>query len=121
MSKTAVLTVNAPQPPPGISQAIVAGGFVFCSGSVPIDATTGKIVEGDVQAHTVRQRTSTMISHLTISKHQCIKNLSAVLEAAGTTIDNVVKVNVFLSDMANFAKMNEIYVRYWGDVKPCRT
>ncbi|OAA79144.1 L-PSP endoribonuclease family protein Brt1 [Akanthomyces lecanii RCEF 1005] len=53
--------------------------------------------------------------------HQCIKNLKAILEAAGTTLEKVVKVNVFLSSMDDFAKMNEIYMTYWGDVKPCRT
>jgi enamine deaminase RidA (YjgF/YER057c/UK114 family) len=54
-------------------------------------------------------------------KHQCIKNLTAVLEAAGTNINNVVKVNVFLSDMNDFDKVNEVYCTYWGDIKPCRT
>ncbi|KAI8623589.1 endoribonuclease L-PSP [Xylariaceae sp. FL1651] len=105
-NKTPVLTSKAPKPLPGIySQAIVAGGFVFCSGAVPMDAETGKIIDGDIQAHT----------------HQCIKNLTAILEEAGTNINNVVKVNVFLSNMDDFAKMNEVYMQYWGDVKPCRT
>ncbi|KAH8893033.1 L-PSP endoribonuclease family protein Brt1 [Thozetella sp. PMI_491] len=105
-SKTPVLTENAPKPLPGIySQAIKAGGFVFCSGAVAMDPETGKLVEGDIQAHT----------------HQCIKNLTAILEAAGSNINNVVKVNVFLADMDDFAKMNEVYTTYWGDVKPCRT
>lgn len=54
-------------------------------------------------------------------QHQCIKNLSAILEAAGTSLEKVVKVNVFLADMGDFAKMNEVYSTYWGDVKPCRT
>ena len=54
-------------------------------------------------------------------QHQCIKNLTAVLEAAGTDIDNVVKVNVFLADMKDFAAMNEVYAQYWGETKPCRT
>lgn len=54
-------------------------------------------------------------------QHQCIKNLAAILEAAGSSIDKVVKVNVFLSNMDDFAKMNEVYTTYWGDVKPCRT
>lgn len=55
------------------------------------------------------------------SKHQCIKNLTAILEAAGSNIHKVVKVNVFLANMDDFAAMNEIYSQYWGDVKPCRT
>lgn len=54
-------------------------------------------------------------------KHQCIKNLTHVLEAAGTNIDKVVKVNVFLANMDDFAEMNSVYTQYWGDVKPCRT
>ncbi|KAH0362073.1 hypothetical protein KCU65_g8267, partial [Aureobasidium melanogenum] len=104
-SKTAVLTSKAPKPLPGIySQAIVANGFVYCSGAIATD-TTGKIIDGDIQAHT----------------HQCIKNLTAVLEEAGTTIEKVIKVNVFLADMDDFAKMNEVYKTYWGDVKPSRT
>ncbi|KAL8314289.1 hypothetical protein RB597_006603 [Gaeumannomyces tritici] len=92
-SKTPVLTDKAPKPLPGIySQAIKANGFVFVSGAVPMDATTMQIIDGDIQAHT-----------------------------AGSSIDKVVKVNVFLSNMDDFAAMNEIYCQYWGDVKPCRT
>jgi enamine deaminase RidA (YjgF/YER057c/UK114 family) len=54
-------------------------------------------------------------------QHQCIKNLGAILEEAGSSLDKVVKVNVFLSNMNDFAKMNEVYKMYWGDIKPCRT
>ncbi|EED14072.1 L-PSP endoribonuclease family protein Brt1, putative [Talaromyces stipitatus ATCC 10500] len=105
-TKTPVLTSKAPKPLPGIySQAIIANGVVYCSGAVALDPETGKLIDGDVKAHT----------------HQCIKNLTHVLEAAGTTIDKVVKVNVFLDNMDNFADMNEVYTQYWGDVKPCRT
>jgi enamine deaminase RidA (YjgF/YER057c/UK114 family) len=60
-------------------------------------------------------------SELTIVKRQCIKNLTAVLEAAGSSIDKVVKVNVFLGDMDDFAKMNEEYIKHWGDTPPSRT
>ncbi|KIY45438.1 YjgF-like protein [Fistulina hepatica ATCC 64428] len=106
MPKTAVLSANAPAPMAGIySQAIKAGGMVYCSGQVAMDPKTGKLVEGDVQART----------------RQCINNLAAVLEAAGTNINNVVKVNVFLADIGDFAKVNEVYSEYWGDIKPCRT
>ncbi|KJK86813.1 hypothetical protein H633G_09338 [Metarhizium anisopliae BRIP 53284] len=105
-SKVAVSTDKAPKPLPGIySQAIKANGMVFVSGAIALDAETGKLVDGDVQAHT----------------HQCIKTLSAILEAAGSSIEKVVKVNVFLANMDDFAKMNEVYTTYWGDVKPCRT
>lgn len=58
---------------------------------------------------------------LTVLQHQCIKNLSAILEAAGSSLDKVVKVNVFLASMDDFAKMNEVCGTYWGGVKPCRT
>ncbi|KAK3181676.1 hypothetical protein K4F52_007054 [Lecanicillium sp. MT-2017a] len=105
-SKTAVLTDKAPKPLPGIySQAIKANGMVFVSGAVPMDPETMELIPGDIKAHT----------------HQCIKNLTAILEAAGTTIEKVVKVNVFLANMDDFAQMNEVYMTYWGDVKPCRT
>ncbi|KAJ5955294.1 hypothetical protein N7501_009573 [Penicillium viridicatum] len=105
-SKTAILTDKAPKPLPGIySQAIVANGVVYCSGAVPMDPATGKLIDGAVKAHT----------------HQCIKNLTHVLEEASTDINKVVKVNVFLSNMDDFADMNSVYMQYWGDVKPCRT
>ncbi|KAE9571385.1 2-iminobutanoate/2-iminopropanoate deaminase [Colletotrichum fructicola] len=105
-TKTPVLTDKAPKPLPGIySQAIIANGMVFCSGAVPMDPVSMKIIDGDIQAHT----------------HQCIKNLTAILEGAGTTIDKVVKVNVFLANMDDFAAMNEVYCTYWGEIKPSRT
>ncbi|KAL4862514.1 hypothetical protein BDV12DRAFT_190362 [Aspergillus spectabilis] len=105
-SKTPILTEAAPPPLPGIySQAIVANGMVYCSGSVALDPKTGTLIGGDIKAHT----------------HQCIKNLSNVLQAAGSDISKVVKVNVFLSNMDNFAKMNSVYTQYWGDIKPART
>ncbi|XDG08670.1 hypothetical protein ABKA04_008285 [Annulohypoxylon sp. FPYF3050] len=104
--KTAVLTEKAPKPLTGIySQAIKANGFVFVSGAVPMDAETMKIVDGDIKVHT----------------HQCIKNLSAILEASGSDLNKVVKVNVFIANMDDFAAMNEVYSQYWGQVKPCRT
>jgi reactive intermediate/imine deaminase len=104
MSKTPIFTPNAPAPRPVLHQAIVANGFVFCSGQLPKDLS-GQLVKG-----TVGDRT-----------HQSIRNLGAVLEAAGFSLDHVVEVNVYLSDMKNFAEMNEVYKLYWGDVKPSRT
>ncbi|KAJ5958793.1 uncharacterized protein N7479_005943 [Penicillium vulpinum] len=105
-SKIAIVTDKAPKPLPGVySQAIVANGVVYCSGSVALDPVTRTLIDGDIKAHT----------------HQCIKNLSHILEEAGTDITKVVKVNVFLSNMDDFAEMNSVYVQYWGDVKPCRT
>ncbi|KAK0310419.1 hypothetical protein LTR01_003571 [Friedmanniomyces endolithicus] len=104
--KKVVLTDKAPPPIKGVyNQAIVANGTVYCSGQIGTDPATGKIVEGDVQAHT----------------HQIIKNLTAVLEAAGTSIDNVVKVNIFIADIKNFEAVNEVYIQYWGETKPARS
>ena len=103
-TKVPVFTDKAPKPRAVYNQAIVANGFVFCSGQLPKDLS-GKIVPG-----TVADRT-----------HQSIKNLQAVLEAAGSSLDHVVEVNVYLSDMKDFAAMNEVYMKYWGAVKPSRT
>ncbi|RSM12340.1 hypothetical protein CEP52_002557 [Fusarium oligoseptatum] len=104
MTKVAVLTDKAPKPRPIYNQAIIANGFVFCSGQLPKDLN-GNIVQGTVQDRT----------------RQCIKNLQAVLEAAGSSLEDVVEVNVFLSDMSDFSSMNQVYGEYWGEVKPSRT
>ncbi|KAJ5623823.1 YjgF/Yer057p/UK114 family [Penicillium lagena] len=120
--KTPVLTDKAPKPLPGIySQAIIANGVVYCSGAVAMDPTTGKLVDGDVKAHTVCMVCPPENRDLTTRQHQCIKNLTHILEEAGTDITKVVKVNVFLSNMDDFSEMNSVYMQYWGDVKPCRT
>ncbi|KAH6896690.1 L-PSP endoribonuclease family protein Brt1 [Thelonectria olida] len=99
------VTDKAPAPLPVFNQAIVANGFVYTSGSIAQDPASGKVIDGDIKAHT----------------HRVIKNLSAVLEASGSSIDDVVEVNVFLADMKDFVKMNEVYQTYWGDIKPART
>lgn len=103
-AKIPIYTANAPKPRPVYNQAIVANGFVFCSGQLPKDLS-GQLVKG-----TVKDRT-----------HQSIRNLQAVLEAAGSSLDHVVEVNVYLSNMDDFAAMNEVYEQYWGDIKPSRT
>ena len=86
------------------SQAIKTGGMVFCSGQIPIDPSTGEFVSNDVVEQT----------------EQVLKNLTAVLEAAGTNLGNVVKTTVFLADMGDFAAMNEVYGRYFSENKPAR-
>ena len=86
------------------SQAIKTGGMVFCSGQIPIDPATGEFVSNDVVEQT----------------EQVLKNLTAVLEAAGTNLGNVVKTTVFLADMGDFAAMNEVYGRYFDENKPAR-
>lgn len=99
-----VSTENAPGAIGPYSQAIKAGGMVFCSGQIPIDPATGEFVSQDVTEQT----------------EQVLKNLTAVLEAAGTSLDKVVKTGVFLADMNDFAAMNEVYARYFDANKPAR-
>ena len=102
--KEIVATENAPGAIGPYSQAVKTGGMVFCSGQIPIDVATGEFVSNDVAEQT----------------EQVLKNLSAVLEAAGTSLNNVVKTTVFLSDMNDFAAMNEIYAKYFSENKPAR-
>jgi 2-iminobutanoate/2-iminopropanoate deaminase len=87
------------------SHAIDADGFVYCSGQTPLDPATGRLVDGDVCAQT----------------HQCLDNLFAVLDAAGLSHDDVVKANVFLTDMGTFAAMNEAYGSRFAEPFPART
>ncbi|MBK8315916.1 MAG: RidA family protein [Acidobacteria bacterium] len=87
------------------SQAIKAGGLVFTSGQIPLDPSTMKVVEGDIQKQT----------------ELVLNNLKAVLEAAGTSIDRVVKTTVFLADMNDFAAMNEVYASFFSSNKPARS
>ncbi|KAK4143032.1 Endoribonuclease L-PSP/chorismate mutase-like protein [Dichotomopilus funicola] len=102
----AVLTDKAPKPIPQLSQAVKYNGMVYCSGSLGVDPNTSKFVEGDVKERT----------------RQALKNLSAVLDAAGSSLQNVVKVNVFLTDMGNFAAMNQAYDEFFvWQPRPCRT
>lgn len=102
--KEIISTENAPGAIGPYSQAVKTNGMVFCSGQIPIDAATGEFVSDGVAEQT----------------EQVLKNLSAVLEAAGTSLNNVVKTTVFLADMADFAAMNEVYARYFSENKPAR-
>ncbi|MEW6362835.1 MAG: RidA family protein [Pyrinomonadaceae bacterium] len=102
--KEIVTTENAPGAIGPYSQAIKVNGLVFCSGQIPIDPGTGEFVAGGVSEQT----------------EQVLKNLSAVLEAAGTSIENVIKTTVFLADMNDFAAMNEVYGRFFDKNKPAR-
>lgn len=86
------------------SQAIKVNGMVFCSGQIPIDPATGQFAAEDVSGQT----------------EQVLKNLSAVLEASGSSLERVVKTTVFLADMNDFAAMNEIYGKYFSSNKPAR-
>jgi len=102
--KRAVETAEAPKAIGPYSQAMVANGFVFTSGQIGTDPKTGRLVEG-VEAQT----------------EWALKNISAVLEASGSSIDNVVKTTVFLADMNDFAKMNEIYAKHFKGPFPARS
>lgn len=102
--KEIISTEKAPGAIGPYSQAIKAGGMVFCSGQIPLDPETGEFVSDDVAEQT----------------HQVFKNLSAVLEAAGAGLNSVVKTTVFLADMNDFAAMNAVYGEYFVDNKPAR-
>lgn len=102
--KEIISTEKAPGAIGPYSQAIKAGGMVFCSGQIPLDPATGEFVSDDVAEQT----------------HQVFKNLSAVLEAAGAGLNSVVKTTVFLADMNDFAAMNAVYGEYFVDNKPAR-
>jgi 2-iminobutanoate/2-iminopropanoate deaminase len=99
-----VSTENAPGAIGPYSQAVKTGNLVFCSGQIPIDPATSEFVSDDVAEQT----------------EQVLKNLSAVLEAAGTSLNKVVKTTVFLADMNDFAAMNEIYAKFFDTNKPAR-
>lgn len=100
-----IYTPNAPEPIGPYSQAIDAEGVLFCSGQIPIDPQTGELVAGDVAAQAER----------------ALRNLEAVLKAAGKSFDDVVKTTLYLTDMADFAAVNAVYDRYFGSVKPARS
>ncbi|KAF4303463.1 putative l-ornithine transaminase [Botryosphaeria dothidea] len=104
-TRTAVLSKNAPAPSQLMSQAVIYNGTVYCSGSLGIDPTTGKIVEGGPYERTV----------------QAIRNLGAILEAAGSDLSKVIKVNI-LSSMDYYTDVNQAYGEiFTSDPKPCRT
>lgn len=99
-----VHTSRAPQAIGPYSQAVVANGFVFCSGQIAIDPATGQVIDGGVAAQT----------------ELALKNLKAVLVAAGSDLTKVVKTSVFLKSMDDFAEMNEIYATHFGQSRPAR-
>lgn len=104
-TKQVISTEKAPSAIGPYSQAIRIGNLVFCSGQIPIDPATGEFVSGGIKEQT----------------EQVLKNLTAVLESAGATLQNVVKTTVFLADMNDFAAMNEVYAKFFSDNKPARS
>ena len=106
LQKEVVLTPHAPQPIGPYSQAVKAGDFVFCSGQIPLDPKTGELVGGsDVQAQARR----------------VLESVKALLEAAGTSLDRVVKTTIFLKNMGDFPKVNEVYGTFFKGATPARS
>lgn len=104
MAKEVIHTLSAPAPIGPYNQAIKANGFVFVSGQVAIVPATGELRQESIQAEA----------------HQVMKNLMAILEAAGTHLDQVVKTTIFLSDMSLFTEVNEVYGSYFTAAYPAR-
>jgi len=100
-----VSTTGAPKAIGPYSQGIIAGGLVFTAGQVAIDPATGDVVPGGIAEQTAR----------------VMENLGAILQAAGSGLDRVVKTTVFLTDMADFAAMNEVYAKAFGSHRPARS
>jgi 2-iminobutanoate/2-iminopropanoate deaminase len=103
--KEVVSTPHGPKAIGPYSQAIRANGFIFVSGQVAFDPATSQLVDGDITAQTDR----------------VMQNLKAIVEAAGSSLDKAVKTTVFLKDMGEFAKMNEVYGRYFSSAPPARS
>jgi 2-iminobutanoate/2-iminopropanoate deaminase len=105
MQRERISTTDAPGAIGPYSQAIATGSFVFCSGQVPLEPASGALVEGDVRAQTRRS----------------VENLSGVLNAAGSSLAQVVKTTVFLVSMSDFAAMNEVYAEFFPGDPPARS
>ena len=102
--KKVISTDRAPKAIGPYSQAVVSNGWAFLSGQIPLDPVTNQIITGDIAAQTER----------------VLENLKSVLEAAGSSLEKVVKTTVYLKDMGEFAKMNEVYGRYFASNAPAR-
>jgi 2-iminobutanoate/2-iminopropanoate deaminase len=102
--KKIVATEKAPKAIGPYSQAVVYNGLAFLSGQIPLDPATGQLVDADIAVQTTR----------------VLENLKAVLEACGSSLDQVVKTTVYIKDMGEFAKMNEVYGKYFEENPPAR-
>ena len=105
MTKNIVLTTNAPAPVGPYSQAVWAGDLLYCSGQISIDPKTNELYLGDIQEQT----------------RIVMENVGAVLKEAGLNYDNIIKTAIFLTDMNDFSKVNEIYAKYFPEVPPARS
>lgn len=104
MEKKIIACAKAPKAVGTYSQAVVAGNTIYVSGQLPIDANTGEFVPGGI----------------TEQLHQVFKNIKYILEEAGYSMSDVVKANVFLSDLGNFGTLNEVYAQYFSEPYPAR-
>ena len=102
--KTCIVADTAPQAIGPYAQAVEAGGFLFVSGQIPLEPTSGKMVEGGIEVQTAR----------------VLDNLQAILTAADASLADVVKTTVYLKDMGDFARVNEVYARYFAKDCPAR-
>lgn len=103
--KKPVLTRNAPEPIGPYSQAVEAGGLLFCSGQIPLDPTTGQVPVTDIEGQ----------------MRKVLENLKAVLEAGGSSLNDVVKTTIFLKSMSDFPKVNQIYAIFFRESHPARS
>jgi len=104
LSKEVISTANAPAAMGPYSQAVRAGNLIFVSGQIPLDPATGQLVRGDISTQT----------------EQVLENLAAILEAAGSGLAKVVKTTVYLRDLGEFGRMNEMYAKFFGENPPAR-
>jgi 2-iminobutanoate/2-iminopropanoate deaminase len=105
LKREIIATAHAPAAVGPYSQAVRVGNFIYTAGQIPLVPETGKLVEGDIKAQT----------------RQAMQNLSRVLEAAGSSFGNVVKTTIFVINMADFAKINEVYGSFFTDAPPARS
>jgi 2-iminobutanoate/2-iminopropanoate deaminase len=104
MSKEIIYTANAPEPLGPYSQAILVGNTLYCSGQIAIDPSNNQVITGTVEEEV----------------HQIMRNHQAVLSKAGFEFKDVVKASIFVKDLTNFVKINEVYGQYLGEAKPAR-
>jgi 2-iminobutanoate/2-iminopropanoate deaminase len=105
MPKKHVTSTQAPKPIGPYSQAVIGGGLMFVSGQIPLDPGSGELVEGDIEAQT----------------EQVLKNIMAILREAKMGPENVMKCTVYLADLTDFPRMNDVYARYLGKEPPARS
>ncbi|SHI50642.1 2-iminobutanoate/2-iminopropanoate deaminase [Geosporobacter subterraneus DSM 17957] len=105
MNKAMIETNNAPAAIGPYAQGVKVGNLIFTSGQLPVNPATGELITNDIQAET----------------RQCLENIKAILEEAGSSLDHAVKLTVFIKDMNQFSKINEVYATYFPGDKPARS